>query len=122
MPNCCSAKSTFKPRVCVRDLSKVTQRFLRLQSSADGITADKCSPNNFGHQDKFDQLAVLTVRHGVRLDMRATSKLCFSSATDILDFLSTHFTRKSDEHHRYHQAFLTGHAASCVNKSYSPGE
>jgi hypothetical protein len=117
MPNCCLAKSTFKPRVCVNDLSQNTQRFLRLHSSAEGITADKYSPE---HQEKFDQLAVLKVKHGVLLDMELTSKLCFSSARGVLDFLDADFTKKEDTHHCYHQTFLKGQcaqAASCANIS-----
>jgi hypothetical protein len=111
MSNCCSAKSTFKPRVYVRDLSQATQRFLRLHCSADGITADKDCPE---HQDKFDQLATLKVKHGVRLDMASTSKLCFSSATGVLDFLRADFTKAADRQHLDQQFFLKGQ--SCPSK------
>lgn len=118
MPSCCITRSSFKPRVCVRDLSQVTQRFLRLHCSADGIVAAQESlDHHLEHQEKFDQLATLQAKHGVRLNMELTSKLYFSSAAGVLDFLKADCTQTVNTQQRYHQTFLTGHSASCVNQS-----
>ncbi len=102
---CCSEKSAFRPRVRVRDLSQAAQRFLRLHSSAYGITADEYYPE---HKNKFDQLSTLKVKHGVRLDMESTSKLYFSSAAGVLNFLKADFTERIDTNHLNQQLFLKG--------------
>jgi hypothetical protein len=105
MSICCAAKSTFKPRVYVRDLSQETQRVLRLHCTAEGVTADDDYPK---HYDKFDQLTALKVKHRVDIDMGSTSKLCFSSATGVLDFLRANFTKAADTTRLNQQIFLKG--------------
>ncbi|MEK7655044.1 MAG: hypothetical protein AAB323_02180 [Pseudomonadota bacterium] len=107
----CALNSPFKPRVYVRDLSQTTQRVLRLHCTADGVAADRYNPQDY---EKFDQLATLKVKHGVRLDMASTSKLCFSSAVGVLDFLRTDFTKTNGEDFLNQQMFLKGQ--SCPSK------
>lgn len=119
MRTCCSIQPSFRPRVCIRDLSQMTQCFLRLHCSINGVTAHEY---NKDHQDKFDQLATLQVKHGVLLNMELTSKLHFSSAIDVLDFLRADFSKPADVNHRYQQTFLQGRIASCANRFCPPKE
>lgn len=105
MDTVCVKPTSFRPRVCVRDLSSATHRFLYLKSSANGVYANR---RHKEHNDKFDQLAVLTTQYTVNLDSTRTPRLCFSSAKGVVDFLQTEFSGETGHHQRCHQAYLKG--------------
>lgn len=105
MRNCCDEMNdchpSFKPYVCVNDLSKATQLFLELKGTENGIMGGN------GHDLKFSQLTTLTVNHNIKLDPCCTSKIIFQSAGGLLDFLNADFS-KDCETKAHQQLFLTG--------------